>query len=93
MRGFLTVLILLLLPTVLYFSYVSYVRSRAAASGQPMQPVKTPLWWLAIAGGLLVIVAFLAYSLLGFGSGSGTYHPARIIDGKIEEGYFDERAN
>jgi hypothetical protein len=93
MRGFLIVLVMLLLPAVLYFTYVSYARSRADATGEPLSLVRMPWSWLAIAGGLLVIVSFLAYSLLGIGSGSGAYHPARIINGTVEEGYFDERAN
>ncbi|MGH6932786.1 MAG: hypothetical protein ACREEE_10195 [Dongiaceae bacterium] len=93
MRGFLTVLILLLIPTLLYFSYVAYVRSQSDQAGLARLPGKVPWTWLAIAGGVLVVVAFLAYSLLGLGSGRGDYHPARIIDGRIEGGYFDDQGN
>ncbi len=90
MRVFLIALVLLLIPALLYFSYVGVTRSQSDAAGQPRQPVQVPWSWLAIAGGMLVVVAFLAYSLLGLGSGQGDYHPARIIDGKVEEGYFDK---
>ena len=93
MRVFLIVLVLLLIPALLYFSYVGMARSQSDAVGQPRQPVQVPWSWLAIAGGMLVVVVFLAYSLLGLGSGKGNYHPARVIDGKLEGGYFDEPGN
>lgn len=90
MRIFLIVLVLLLIPAVLYFGYVGIAKPSVDETGLPRQPVIVPWAWLAIAGGLLVVVAFLAYSLFGWGSGLGDYHPARIIDGNVEEGYFDE---
>jgi drug/metabolite transporter (DMT)-like permease len=93
MRGFLFVIVLLLIPAVLYFSYASYVRTKLDEFGRPRQPIKLPWSWLAIAGGILVVIAFLGYSLLELGSGDGTYHPARIKDGQVEEGYFEKQSN
>ena len=93
MRGFLTVLILLMTPAVLYFAYVAYANAQGDGGGLPRPPARVPWSWLAIAGGLLVVVGFMAYSLLGLGSDKGAYHPAQIRDGRIEEGYFDKPAN
>ena len=89
MRAFLAIVLPLALPTALYVLYMAVAKRRPGAAGLA-QPMDMPWSWLIIAGGILVIVTFVA--LYAFeDAGRGTYHPARIIDGKIEPGYFEEQ--
>jgi hypothetical protein len=87
MRALLAVVVPLVLPTALYFVYMTLVRRRAAAAAPPME---MPWSWLIIAGGVLVIVTFIALYLFA-DVGRGKYHPAQVIDGKVQPGYFEDR--
>jgi hypothetical protein len=90
MRSFLTIVVPLALPTLLYFLYVAAVRRRNTMAGTASQPIEVPWSWLIIAGGLLVAITFAAYTLFGGSDGRGPYHPAQRIDGKIQPGYFED---
>jgi hypothetical protein len=91
-RAFLAIVLPLALPTALYVLYMTVARRRPGATGVAAQPMEMPWSWLIIAGGILAIVTFLA--LYAFeDAGHGRYHPARIIDGEIKPGYFDDKSN
>lgn len=92
MRGFLAILIPLLLPTILYVLYAKFVRRHAQTAGGAAVPLEMPWSWLAIAGGVLAIVVFFAIYLFEE-RGAGRYHPAQVIDGEVKPGYFDGPSN
>jgi hypothetical protein len=92
MRAFLAIVLPLALPTALYVLYMTLARRRPGAAGAPAQPMEMPWSWLIIAGGILAIVTLLALYLFE-DVGRGQYHPARIIDGEIKPGYFDDKSN
>jgi hypothetical protein len=87
MRIALSVVLPLILPTLVYFAYAWIQRRRGIPMA--MQAAEVPWSWLVAAGVVLVAASLLAFFLLEQGTGTGTYHPARIIDGRIEPGYFD----
>lgn len=91
MRQFLSIVVPLLLPTVLYLLYMTMVRQRrstTAGAGSGWQEV--PWTWLGIAGALLLVVTLGAAALFGGADPGSEYRPARLIDGKIEPGGFVE---
>ena len=91
MRGLLAIVLPLALPTALYVLYMTLAR-RSGAAGAAAQPMEMPWSWLAIAGGILVIVTLSAlYFFEDFGR--GPYHPAQYIDGEIKPGYFGDKPN
>jgi hypothetical protein len=91
-RAFLAIVLPLALPTALYLLYMTLVRRRSGAAGATSRPIEMPWSWLAISGGILVIVTLLAlYLFQDFGRGS--YHPAQYIDGEIKPGYFGDKPN
>jgi hypothetical protein len=87
MRIVLSVVLPLILPTLLYFAYAWVQRRRGIAMA--IQTAEVPWSWLVAAGVVLLAASLLAGFLLEQGTGTGIYHPARIIDGRIEPGYFD----
>lgn len=82
MRLVLTVLLPLLLPSILYFTYVAVAREGPRAAQSP------PWVWLAGIGLLLAIGALVLLSGLGGAEPGSVYHPPRQVDGRIEPGYF-----
>ena len=92
MRAFLELVVPMALPTAVYVLYMTLFRRRPGAAGALARPADMPWSWLIIAGGLLVIVTFIALYVFE-DSGRGQYHPARIIDGEIKPGYFDDKPN
>jgi hypothetical protein len=87
-RKLLTVVLPLMLPTLIYMAYMMIDRRKAAAAGGA--PVS---WWVGapwawlITGGVFLagIVLFILALTSGFDTGT-TYHPARLIDGRVIEG-------
>jgi hypothetical protein len=82
-RQFLEILLPLILPTLIYVSYVVLARARGA-TGQP----EVPWFWLAAAGGLLLVVTFVAIALLGGAPPTDRYLAPRMENGKIVPGQF-----
>lgn len=83
MRAFLTIFVPLLLPSALYWLYLS-IRQR---QGLPYREI--PWIWLVVAGAVL---AMMAVTALWFDQGadpSGHYTPPQVIDGKVVPGHFD----
>lgn len=92
MRAFLAIVLPLALPTALYVLYMTLAKRRPGAPGAVAQPMEMPWSWLIIAGGILAVVTVVALYVFE-DTGQGKYHPARIIDGEIKPGYFDDKAN
>lgn len=82
MRQILQIAIPLVLPTVLYFLYLRFLRRSAGAAPD------VPWFWLGIAGGVLVVVTFGAAAMMGGAPPGSVYEPAKVIDGKIVPGHF-----
>lgn len=80
-------LLLLALPTALYFAYTAVARSRAAAAGQ-VKPgwEQGPWFWLAVAGVGLMALSLASLALLGDHETTGVYIPPHVEGGKIIPG-------
>jgi hypothetical protein len=87
-KKLLTVVLPLMLPTLIYMAYMMIDRRKAAASGGAAVPwwVGAPWTWLITSGVLLAAIVLVTVALTGGFDTSGTYHPARLIDGKVIEG-------
>ena len=92
MRALFSIVVPLVLPTALYFVYMTLVRRRGSTSGAASQPIDVPWSWLIIAGGALVVITFVALYLVE-DRGRGSYHPARTINGQVQPGYFGDKPN
>ena len=88
LKKLLTVVLPLMLPTLIYMAYMMIDRRKAAASGGAVVPwwVGAPWTWLITGGVLLAAIVLVTVALTGGFDTSGTYHPARLIDGKVIEG-------
>ena len=91
MRVVFSIVLPLVLPTALYFVYMTLVRRRGSTSAQS-QPIDVPWSWLAVAGGVLMVITVFALYLFE-DRGEGTYHPARTVNGQVEPGYFGDKPN
>jgi hypothetical protein len=88
LKKLLMVVLPLMLPTLIYMAYMMIDRRKAAASGGVPVPwwVGAPWTWLITGGVLLAGIVLVTVALTGGFETSGTYHPARLIDGKVIEG-------
>jgi len=86
-RAFLTIVLPLLLPTVLYLLWAIAMR-RAEAAGVSDVLRGLPWPWLGAAG-VALLMAVLLLVALGFGRSADTAHyvPPHTIDGKIVPGH------
>ncbi|MBV9827726.1 MAG: hypothetical protein JO001_19005 [Alphaproteobacteria bacterium] len=88
LRVLLTIALPLLLPSVLYFSWIWVSRSDRLAGGW----ASVPWVWLALAGalaaGFLLFVVTVRYGT----SQPGTYVPAHWENGRVIPGQFEPRA-
>jgi hypothetical protein len=83
----LTVVLPLVLPTLIYMAYMAAERRKAASGGAPVPWwVGAPWPWLVTGGVFLAAIVLVTLALTGGSDKSGTYHPARLIDGRIIEG-------
>ena len=77
-------ILLFLLPTLVYVTYMLLTRSSATAGAVVSD---APLIWLFIAGALLVGATLVYYaSITPGGSPGAVYTPPRMKDGHIEPG-------
>jgi hypothetical protein len=92
LRKFLTIVVPLLLPTALYLVYLLAARRRAqTAGGKAGWWMEVPWAWLAVAGFVLMLISLAGYALFGGAEPGSEYRPARVIDGRIEPGGFEEK--
>jgi len=77
-----------MLPTLIYMAYMMIDRRKAAASGGAAVSwwVGAPWAWLITGGVFLVAIVLVTVALTSGFDISGTYHPARLIDGRVIEG-------
>lgn len=87
MRQVLQILVPLLLPTALYFVYLKIARRRATP-GAPTPDV--PWIWLGVAGAALLVISLAAVAVVGGAPPGSVYEPAKLIDGKIQPGHFED---
>jgi hypothetical protein len=86
-RVALTVLLPLLLPSIIYFSYVALAREG------PRDAQAVPWFWLLVSGLALALIAFVFLSVFEGAEPGSVYHPPRAVDGRIEPGYFGPEEN
>ena len=88
LRQLLMVVLPLMLPTLIYMAYMMVERRKAAAPSGAALPwwVGAPWTWLVTGGVLLVAIVLVTVALTSGFDISGTYHPARLIDGRVIEG-------
>ncbi len=85
-RIIIILLLVFLLPFALYALYVRFKTVRGTMQGNPWR--REVLYWLVLAGSLLVIGGFLVLSNLSGEKPGAVYRPAELIDGKIRPGGF-----
>jgi hypothetical protein len=85
-RVFLTIVLPLVLPTVIYFAWAVIAQRRPVAAIS-----KRGLPWLWLAGaGLVLAASVLALVAVRFsGETGGVYIPAHLKDGKVVPGHFE----
>jgi hypothetical protein len=87
MRQLFMVLLPIALPAALYFGYLTYIRRRAAATGQPVQDLAVPWPLIAAISAVALLGAVLAVWLFSTGAPTDhVYQPSRLIDGRIVPG-------
>ncbi len=84
-----TYVVPLILPTIFYFSWMSWVRRKvtaAKAAGEDVEhlDLKTPWLRLFLAGFVLMAVGLVVVATVGGEPPSASYQAPRYVDGKIE---------
>lgn len=90
-RVFVTIILPLLLPTILYVLWVIAMR-RAETAGVAALLQELPWPWLAAAGLLLVAGVLVLVSMYMGSAGRGVYVPPRAVDGRIVPGHIEPAA-
>lgn len=85
MRLFLTYVLPLLAPLVLYLLWNAYARTRAEKKGEELPSLqKGGIFWSLVAGFILLVATFLTLAITGgHPTDSGEYVPPRTENGKI----------
>jgi hypothetical protein len=93
MRVFLTYVLPLVLPTLVYIAWVGYARKRHVGKGGAEDDLpglrRGPLFWSLVAGFMLMLGGLAAIALLsGDPPDSGEYQSPRLQDGKVVPPHF-----
>ncbi|WP_035691097.1 DUF6111 family protein [Azospirillum halopraeferens] len=80
MRAFLTFVLPLLLPTVLFVAWLAW---RARNGGPPLDLSRLPWPWLAGSGVALLVLVLGAWALSGGAPPGTAYVPARMEGGRV----------
>ncbi len=84
MRIFLTYVLPLLLPTLVYMAWVAYARKKHDNDDTPPALRKGPLFWCLLAGFMLMAGGLISIALMsGDPPDSGQYQSPRLEDGKV----------
>jgi hypothetical protein len=88
LKNLLTVVLPLMLPTLIYMAYAMFGRPKTAAPEVAAVHWWTgaPWTWLITGGVVLAAAVLVTVALTGGFDTAGTYHPARLIDGRLIEG-------
>lgn len=84
-RTFLTYLLPLLAPFLMYLAWNAYVRYKAKKAGEEAPSLqKGPIFWSLIAGMILMMASLSTLALMGGDEAGGVpYSPPRLEGGKI----------
>lgn len=82
MRAFFTIIIPLLLPSAVYWLYLSFRQSQ----GRPYREI--PWSWLGVAGIVLTSAALVVTWYADAEPPTGRYIPPQVIDGVVVPGHF-----
>ena len=86
LRKFLTVILPIALPFLVYFGYRALARRRARSGGPPPRWQEAPWHWILLAGVSLMLAALIFWRVTG-GVPPGTKLEApRLIDGEVAPG-------
>ena len=91
MRIFLTYVLPLVLPTLVYVAWVGYARKKHVGAGNGDLPGLRlrPLFWSLVTGFVLLLGGLATIALMsGAPPDSGEYQSPRLQDGKIVPPYF-----
>ena len=91
MRIFLTYVLPLVLPTLVYVAWVGYARKKHVGAGDGDLPGLRlrPLFWSLVTGFVLLLGGLATIALMsGAPPDSGEYQSPRLQDGKIVPPYF-----
>lgn len=82
----------LLLPTIIYFFWRSFIQSRSGGrtDGAGAYPAwwMAPWPWLAVSGVALLAAVLVALAIFSGARPGAEYQPPRLEDGKIRSGEF-----
>ncbi len=82
-------LLLLLLPTIIYFSYVFLTRGKTTTGRQAL--TDAPLLWLFVAGVMCSMVAIVFFISKSGGAPGDRYVPSVYKDGEVIPGYIEKQ--
>ncbi len=92
LKKFLTIVLPIALPFLVYWGYVALVRWRARKTGTVEQDVPWPWAVLTLVGVLLMVSTLVGYRILGEQANPGQQiTPERYIDGEIQDSEVIER--
>ena len=81
-------MILFLLPSVAYFTYV-YLRMADQPSKRTDIWDDAPLLWLLLAGTVMVLAVTLSFATFDGGKPGQKYVPPHMEDGRVVQGHFE----
>ena len=89
MKVFITRILPLLIPLIIYLSWLYWARRRALATGTAMPKIGDAPWAVLVSVGLgVMIVALVGIGLLSGEEPGGVYVPSHVEDGKVVPGYI-----
>ena len=87
LKKFLTIVLPIALPFLVYWGYVVLARWRARRTGEVEQDLPWPWAVLTLVGVLLMVSTLVGYRILGEQANPGQQiTPERYIDGEIQDG-------
>ena len=89
----LELLVPILLPTAVYFAWLTHEQRRVErlGRGEPPRWQDAPWLWLAVTGMALTMVVALALAQFGGERAGSGYVPPAVIDGQIVPGHAGQR--
>ena len=90
MKTFLTKILPILVPILLYLSWLYFARRKAAASGGAPPRLREAPWTILVAAGLgVLIMGLIALGLFAGEEPGGVYVPPHLEDGKVVPGRIE----